>query len=55
MAQNIYESRVEVLKSAFDLNSKRFKGKVPKPPALPKAAWINKPETGPVLYHCCPE
>jgi len=50
MAQNICESRVEVLKSAFDFNPKRFKGKVPKPPALPKAAWINKPETGSVLY-----
>jgi len=49
-AQNICESRVEVLKSAFDFNPKRFKGKVPKPPALPKAAWINKPETGSVLY-----
>jgi hypothetical protein len=35
---------------AFDLNPKRFKGYVPKPPALPKAAWINKPETDSVLY-----
>ena len=50
MAQNIYEDRVEVLKTAFDLNPKRFKGKFPKPPALPKAAWINKPETASVLY-----
>jgi len=49
-AQNIYENRVEVLKTAFDLSPKRFKGKVPKPPALPKAAWINKPEIGSVLY-----
>ena len=50
MAQQIYEDRVEVLKSAFDLNPKRFKGNVPKPPVLPKAAWINKPETDSVLY-----
>ena len=50
MAQNIYEDRVEVLKSAFDLNPKRFKGKVPKPPVLPKAAWINKPAANSVLY-----
>jgi len=50
MAQQIYEDRVEVLKSAFLLNPKRFKGNVPKPPVLPKAAWINKPVTGSVLY-----
>ena len=50
MAQNIYEDRVEVLKTAFDLNPKRFKGKLPKPPVLPKAVWINKPETDSVLY-----
>jgi len=50
MAQNIYEDRAEALKTAFNLNPKRFKGKVPKPPALPKPAWINKPETGSVVY-----
>jgi len=50
MAQNIYEDRVEVLKSAFNLNPKRFKGNVPKPPILPKAAWINKPAADSVLY-----
>ena len=50
MAHDVYEDRVQVLKAAFDLNPKRFKGKVPSPPALPKAAWINKPETGSVLY-----
>ena len=50
MAQQIYEDRVEVLKSAFLLNPKRFKGNVPKPPVLPKTAWINKPETDSVLY-----
>jgi len=50
MAQNIYEDRAQVLKSAFDLNPKRFKGNVPKPPILPKAAWINKPAADSVLY-----
>ena len=50
MAPKIYEDRANVLKTAFNLNPKRFKGNVPKPPVLPKAAWINKPETDSVLY-----
>ena len=50
MAHNVYEKRVQVLKTAFELNPKRFKGKIPMPPALPKAAWINKPEIDSVLY-----
>ena len=45
LAEKIYESRSQVLQQAFDQNPKRFKGKQPKPNPLPKAAWINKPET----------
>lgn len=45
LAEKIYESRSQVLQQAFDQNPKRFKGKLPKPSPLPKAAWINKPET----------
>jgi putative transposase len=44
MANQIYESRTEVLQSAFERSPLRFKGKMPKPPKLPQAAWINKPK-----------
>jgi putative transposase len=33
----------KVLKMAFEKHPNRFKGKVPKPMALPRAVWINKP------------
>lgn len=45
LAEKIYECRSKVLQHAFDQNPKRFKGKLPEPNPLPKAAWINKPET----------
>ena len=40
-------NRAGTLNDAFLINLKRFKGKVPQPPKLPIAAWINppKPET----------
>ena len=44
-AQKIYDDRCQVLLNAYENNPIRFKGKVPKPHALPKAAWINKPKT----------
>ncbi len=43
-AQQILEQRAVVLESAFKDHTKRFKGKMPKPVPLPKAAWINKPD-----------
>jgi putative transposase len=43
-AQQILEQRAVVLESAFKDHAKRFKGKMPKPFPLPKAAWINKPD-----------
>jgi putative transposase len=43
-AQQILEQRAKVLESAFKDHEKRFKGKMPKPFPLPKAAWINKPD-----------
>ena len=43
-AQQILEQRTVVLESAFKDHTKRFKGKMPKPFPLPKAAWINKPD-----------
>jgi len=45
LAQKVYEDRCQVLLSAYEKNPERFKGKVPKPHALPKAAWINKPKS----------
>ncbi len=42
-AEQIIKERENVLKMAFEKYLKRFKGKVPKPMALPKAVWINKP------------
>ena len=39
----IYELRSQVLMEAFHKNPTRFKGKLPKPFALPEAVWINKP------------
>ena len=45
LAQKIYDDRCQVLLNAYEKTPERFKGKVPKPHALPKAAWINKPKT----------
>ena len=45
LAQVILDYRSEVLKAAFKKNPRRFKDRVPKPPSLPKAAWINKPKS----------
>ncbi|MCP5003553.1 MAG: hypothetical protein GY941_06300 [Planctomycetes bacterium] len=39
----IVKERCSVLKDASENHPERFKGKVPKPPSLPLAAWINQP------------
>ena len=44
LAQNIYDQRCVILENAFEKNPGRFRGKKPQPPALPEAAWINKPK-----------
>ena len=41
--EEIIKKRQAVLNEAFIKNPKRFKGKMPKPMALPGAVWINKP------------
>ena len=41
--EEIIKKRQAVLTEAFIKNPKRFKGKMPKPMALPEAVWINKP------------
>jgi putative transposase len=38
------KERSRVLKVASENHPERFKGKVPKPPRLPLAAWINQPK-----------
>lgn len=44
-ATSLYEYRKTVLRDAFDKNPSRFKGRIPQPPELPKAAWINPPSS----------
>ena len=46
-ASTIFQQRADTLNSAFLVNPKRFKGRIPRPPKLPTAVWINppKPET----------
>jgi putative transposase len=41
--EDIIKNRQAVLEDAFSRHPERFKGKMPKPQALPEAAWINKP------------
>jgi putative transposase len=45
LVEPLYEHRKTVLRAAFEKNPNRFKGKVPQPPKLPKAAWINPPSS----------
>jgi putative transposase len=43
-APQVLARRSQVLKAAFKQHPARFKGKLPRPLELPKAAWINKPD-----------
>ena len=43
MAEGVFRQHSIVLAEAYEKHPKRFKGRIPKPPALPEAAWINKP------------
>ncbi|MCF6157988.1 MAG: IS3 family transposase [wastewater metagenome] len=40
---HIVKERSRVLKIAFENHPERFKGKIPEPPQMPLAAWINQP------------
>jgi putative transposase len=42
-AEHIIAGLSSVLAKAYQKHPNRFKGKMPKPPALPQAVWINKP------------
>ena len=47
-AQDVQKARTEVLRTAYEAHPERFVKKVPVPPSLPNAVWINKPNPPPV-------
>jgi putative transposase len=44
-AEQTHATRVEVLDAAYAANPERFVRRPPRPPTLPTAAWINKPDS----------
>ena len=46
-AQDIQKARGEILRVAYEAHPERFVKKVPVPPLVPEAAWINKPKLMP--------
>ena len=54
LAQDVRKAREEVLRAAYEAHPERFVHKIPVPPAIPEAAWINKPKRAsvsePVLH-----
>jgi putative transposase len=48
LAQDIQIARGEVLSTAYELHPERFVKRIPVPPILPEAVWINKPKLLPV-------
>ena len=48
LAQDVQKARGEVLRTAYKAHPERFVKKVPVPPSLPDAVWINKPKPVPV-------
>ena len=44
LAKDVRKAREEVLRIAFEAHPERFVRKVPAPPVVPEAAWINKPK-----------
>jgi putative transposase len=49
-AQQLYDQRAVVLADAYARNPERFVRRPPVPPALPTAAWINKPNAKEVAH-----
>ncbi len=49
LTKKVFNFRSQVLARAFQKNPNRFKGRMPKPFALPEAVWINKPSTDQVV------
>ena len=54
LAEEVRAARAEVLRAAYEAHPERFVRKMPVPPAVPEAAWINKPKPAsvsePVLH-----
>jgi len=48
LAQDIQIARGEVLLAAYEAHPERFVKRIPVPPLVPAAAWINKPKLLPV-------
>ena len=44
-AQATHDARADVLDAAYAATPERFINQPPRPPAVPVAAWINKPDT----------
>jgi putative transposase len=44
-ATELHAKRAQVLEQAYARTPERFVRQPPRPPALPTAAWINKPTT----------
>jgi putative transposase len=49
-AEELHAARARVLEAAYARNPERFVRQQPTPPALPTAAWINKPDTKEVAH-----
>jgi putative transposase len=49
-AQELHAERAQVLEAACATNPERFVRGVPTPPKLPRAAWINRPDTKEVAH-----
>jgi len=50
-AEAVHADRARVLDAAYAANPERFVRHPPRPPALPTAAWINKPKTEEAAAH----
>jgi putative transposase len=44
LAQDVWKARAEILRAAYEAHPERFVKKIPVPPTVPEAAWINKPK-----------
>jgi putative transposase len=43
LTDDVIKARSEALRAAYEAHPERFVKKIPEPPSVPKAAWINKP------------
>jgi putative transposase len=50
-AETIHANRARVLADAYAATPERFVRRPPRPPALPTAAWINKPDDKEAAAH----